>query len=281
MTYEYADEDLKKLQKLELMILEEVATICDKHGIDYYIYTGTLLGAKRHKGFIPWDDDIDIAVFRKDYEKLLNILDEELDSKFYLISPNKQNECFFPFSKVCLKGTKFEDWWAKQVSFDEGIYIDIFPLDNVPENEFKRLIYYYKCHIMNHIMMNSTVHVYTGSNFRDKCHQAVYYLLNKMPISRTYWKKLYHNILTKYENSETNCITCYFTQIATPTFGKKGFFLKTEFQPPKKIKFENIEFLAPSDVDSVLTKFYGDYMKLPPEKDRINHAPEVIDFGKY
>ena len=97
MNNTYKDSDLKKLKKLELMIFEDFIAICENHNIDYYISSGTALGAVRHGGFIPWDDDIDIAVFRKDYEKLLTILDEELSSKYYVIALEKQDDCFFPF----------------------------------------------------------------------------------------------------------------------------------------------------------------------------------------
>lgn len=278
---QYTTSELEKLKKLELMILKEVSAICDKHNIDYYIYAGTALGAVRHKGFIPWDDDVDIAVFRKDYEKLLKILDNELNSKFYLITMKKQEECFFHISKVCLKGTKFEDWWAKQVSFDEGIYIDIFPLDNIPKSKFKRLIYHYKCNLINHILMNATVHINTGSTFRDLGHNVLYKLLNNIPISKRYWKSRYHKILTKYENTETEYVTSYFSQISCQTFGKYGFFLKSDFSPSKRIEFEDLYVSSPKNVDAILKEYYGDYMKLPPKEKRINHAPEVLDFGKY
>lgn len=278
---QYTDTELEKLKKLELMILEEVITICNNHNIDYYVYAGTALGAVRHDGFIPWDDDVDIAVFRKDYEKLLKILDKELSPKFYLITMNKQEECFFHISKVCLKGTKFEDWWAKQVSFEEGIYIDIFPLDSIPKSKFKRAIYHHKCNLINHILMNATVHVYTGSSLKDFAHKALYKFLNTIPISKNYWKRVYHNILTKYENTETEYATSYFSQISCSTFGKYGIFLKSDFSPSKLTKFENIIVSLPNNADAVLKAYYGDYMTLPPKEKRINHAPEVLYFGEY
>lgn len=277
----YKDSDLKKLKKLELMILEEVISICDNHNIDYYIYGGTALGAIRHGGFIPWDDDIDIAVFREDYEKLLTIFDEELNSKFYVIALEKQEECFFPFAKVCLKNTRFEDWWAKQVSFDEGIFIDIFPLDKVPRNKIGRSIYYYRCRILDHIVMNSIVHVDTGSKFMNIFHNLLFSFLKYIPISRNFWKKLFHNSLTKYENTDTEYVTCYFSQISGLVFGKNDYYFKEDFSPSKKIKFENLIVSAPRNMDSVLEKSYPNYMELPPKEKRFNHAPEIIDFGDY
>ena len=281
MYCEYKDSDLEKLKKLELMIFEEVVAICDAHNIDYYIYGGTALGAVRHGGFIPWDDDIDIAVFRKDYEKLVNILDEELNSQFYVIALEKQEDCFFPFIKVCLKDTRFEDWWVDQVSFDEGIFIDIFPLDKVPNNKFGRLIYYYRCRIIDHIVMNSILHVDAGSKLMNFFHELLFFFLNIIPISKWYWKKLFHNSLTKYENTDTEYVTCYFSQISGLVFGKNDFYLKSDFSPSEKIKFEDLIVSAPRNMDSVLEKSYPNYMELPPKEKRFNHAPDVLDFGEY
>ena len=281
MEYEYKDEDLKKLQSLELMILKDVAAICDKHNLEYFIYGGTGLGAVRHEGFIPWDDDIDIAMFRDDYEKLLDIMDEELDSKFYVIALEKQEECFFPFAKICLKNTRFEDWWAKQMPFGEGIFIDIFPLDNVPESKFKRVIYHYRCRLFDHIVMNALLKIETGSKLADFIHKFLYKFLNFLPISRGRLKKMYYNRLTKYRNTDTDRVTCYFSQITPSHFGKYEYYFKSEYTPAKEFKFEDVCFLGPNDMDTVLRRSYTDYMELPPEDQRVNHAPEVLDFGEY
>lgn len=281
MKYVYKDDDLDKLKRLELMILEEVVRICEKHNIDYYIYGGTALGAVRHGGFIPWDDDIDILLFRKDYEMLLKIMDDELDSKFHVIAFEKQEDCFFPFAKVCLSNTRFEDWWAKQVSFDEGIFIDVFPLDKVPNNKIGRLIFYYRCRLMDHIVMNSILHVDAGSKLMNIAHKVIYSVLNTIPISRGYWKKLFYNSLTKYENTDSEYVTCYFSQISGAIFGKNDFYLESDFLPPEKIKFEHLIVSVPRNNDSVLRKSYNNYMELPPEDKRVNHSPEVLDFGEY
>ena len=281
MDYEYTDEDLKKLQKLELMILEEIDSICDKHNIEYYIYGGTGLGAVRHGGFIPWDDDIDIAMFRDDYEKLLDIFEDELDSRFHVFAFEKQEECFFPFAKICLSNTRFEDWWAKQVSVDEGIFVDIFPLDNVPKSKFKRKLYHYKCRFLDHIVMNAILHIEIGSKLANICHKALHSFLNFIPISNNRWKKMFYNSLTKYKDIDTDLVTCYFSQITDSHFGKFEYYHKSEYAPAKKFKFENTVLLGPNDMDTVLRRSYNDYMELPPEDKRVNHAPEVLDFGEY
>lgn len=281
MNNTYKDSDLKKLKKLELMIFEDFIAICENHNIDYYISSGTALGAVRHGGFIPWDDDIDIAVFRKDYEKLLTILDEELSSKYYVIALEKQEDCFFPFAKICLKNTRFGDWWESQVSFDEGIFIDIFPLDKVPKSRFSRLTYHYRCRLLDHIVINSILRIDSGSKVMNIFHNSLFFILNKLPISIKYWKKLYHNALTKYEDTDTEYVTCYFAQIVDLFFEKDSYYSKSEFEPPKKVKFEHLIVSAPNDIDSVLKKSFNNYMELPPEEERFNHAPEGLDFGDY
>lgn len=129
--------------------------------------------------------------------------------------------------------------------------------------------------------MNSILHVDAGSKLLNCFHELLFFFLNILPISKGYWKKLFHNCLTKYENTDTEYVTCYFSQIAGLVFGKNDFYLKSDFSPSKKIKFEDLKVSAPRNIDSVLEKSYPNHMELPPKEKRFNHAPEVLDFGEY
>ena len=126
-----SEENLKKLHEVEVEILDEVVRICDKYNLDYYLVGGTLIGAIRHKGFIPWDDDLDISMPRADYEKFLEVAPLELDEKYYLEN-RKYNEKFhLPFTKIKKNNTEFRETFTSSLDNHKGIFVDIFPLDNV------------------------------------------------------------------------------------------------------------------------------------------------------
>ena len=129
--------------------------------------------------------------------------------------------------------------------------------------------------------MNAILHVETGSKLADICHKAFHSFLNFIPISNNRWKKMFYNSLTKYKDIDTDLVTCYFSQITDSYFGKFEYYHKSEYTPAKKFKFENTMLLGPNDMDTVLRRSYNDYMELPPEDKRVNHAPEVLDFGEY
>ena len=119
----YNDETLKHLQQVQMKILKYFIEVCEENNLTYFIYGGSLLGTIRHKGFIPWDDDIDVIMFREDFEKLNNIFEKSIDSKYSFI--NVLNEETFPytFGRLLLKNTEFSEWWYDQVDFKQNIFI--------------------------------------------------------------------------------------------------------------------------------------------------------------
>lgn len=275
----YDPDELKHLQQLELKILKQVISICETHGLKYYAYAGTALGAVRHGGFIPWDDDIDIVMFREDYEKLLKIMETELPDEYYVLNHYKYVDCHFTISRVCLKGTKFEHPEPIPVSFNEGICIDIFPIDNVPESSTKRKLYYYKCDIMRHLFMNSVFKI-NNNKFNSLFHSIMHHILKRIP-GQKFILNRYINCLTKYEKEKTNYCTIHEVRFVYLKFRKIGYFDKKDFEPSKKVKFEDIEIYLQNDYDEQLTLFYGDYMTMPPKEERFNHSGYLIDFGEY
>ena len=270
----YNDETLHKIQELELMILKDFIAICEENNLEYFIYGGSALGAVRHGGFIPWDDDIDIIMFRKDYEKFKEITLAKPNKKYDFLT-SKTKDYFFLFSKIMLKDTVFEEWWVNQVDFNLGIYIDIFVLDNVPDNKLKRFIHVKRCRILDKLPAISVVKfkdypfiVQLLTNTTNK----VFKLLN---IKRESLIAKTQKLLTKYNNQ--NCkYVCDISALNHPQIYKIA-----DFKPCKKIKFENLEVSCPNNVDNILTQIYGDYMELPPESERYNHITRKIDFGPY
>ena len=277
---EYDPDDLKRVQDLELKILKEVISICEKHGLKYYAYGGTALGAIRHNGFIPWDDDIDIAMFRDDYEELLKIMETELGEEYYVLTMLKQKDFYMPISQVCLKGTRFENSYELPTSHVKGICIDIFPIDNLPKSFNKQKIQHYMVQIIRHLLINSLYNINTPNKIMSFIHSVIHHILKTIPGPK-FLKKRYLNRLTKYNEIETNYCTVFFSQVDFLKFGKYGFFDKRDFEPSIKVKFEDIEINIQKEYDKILTMYYGDYMTLPPKEKRYNIGPDLIDFGKY
>lgn len=270
---EYDDEVLKHLQSLELMVLKDFIKICDENNLTYFIYGGSLLGAIRHKGFIPWDDDIDVIMFREDYEKFKKIFLSKPNEKYELLTNETYEDYFFLFLKLKLKGTKFEEWWVNQVNFNLGINIDIFVLDDVPNSSIKCFIQTKLCRFLERLLTLSTIKlvdypflVQTISNITH----SILKILRIKPIKIT---NLCLKLLTRYKNSQRVCDIC--------ALNHPQIYNRDYYGIGKKIRFEDIEVNAPENSHAILEQIYGDYMKLPPEEERYNHMPKNIDFGKY
>lgn len=157
-------EILKKVQNYQIEILDEVVRICQKHGLQYFIIAGNLIGAIRHKGFIPWDDDIDIAMMREDYNKFLRIASEEIDSRFLVDYVENNENYYLPFAKIRIKDSLYEESVQKSYQGPKGIWIDIFPLDNASKEDsvFIRFQTFLKecIHLVNAIKANVTSEKY-------------------------------------------------------------------------------------------------------------------------
>lgn len=272
----YDEKELKKLQQIELKILKEFISICDKHSLDYYLYGGTNLGAIRHSGFIPWDDDIDVIMFRDDYNKFLKIISEREMGEFKLINSNVYEDYFLQHSKLTLKNTKFEEWWNKQVSYDVGIFIDIFCLDNVPNSPKKRDLHVKTIRCINKAIAVATLKdIEYRRDISRNISKIIHQLLKIIHLKPKHLQKISNKLLTKYKEDKCDFVCDICSLNYTQIYDKKDFI------PPKKVKFEDIEANVPNNSDKILTQIYGDYMQMPPEDKRYNHAPEKLDFGPY
>ena len=140
------DTQLRRIQQIETDVLCEVDRICQKHQIKYVLGFGTLIGAVRHQGFIPWDDDVDICMMRKDYERFKDICRTELNPKYFYQSKDTDPEYYHLFDKIRVNGTVFKEDLIAEHDIHHGVYIDIFPMDYVPDNGFLRCLQFWKFH---------------------------------------------------------------------------------------------------------------------------------------
>lgn len=266
------DCTLRKLQLTELDILIQIDKICRKNNINYFLIGGTLIGAVRHKGFIPWDDDIDIGMLRSDYEKFIDLCinKKALGKKYFLHCNESDKNYFIPFAKVKKNNTTFAERAIDGIDTHKGIYLDIFPYDNVPKQDsFKQKV---QAIIVRNIQYAIYVkyHVY---KIKDKRRKVFTWFLTLLPSSLL--KKLNDSFSKLFEKRNDNK---YIVSLAGSSPYYEETLLKERLFPLKEISFEGHNFFAFKENDYYLSQLYGDYMKLPPEEERKNHDPVYINF---
>ena len=224
---DYSDETIHKLQELELMILKDFIAICEENNIEYFIYGGSALGAVRHGGFIPWDDDIDIIMFRKDYEKFKKVALSKPNNKYNFLT-SKTKDYFFLFSKIMLKNTIFEEWWVNQVDFDLGIDIDIFVLDKVPDNKLKRFFHVKRCRVLDRLLAMSVIKFKGYPPLVQALANTGHAFLKLFNISRESLFDKTHKLLDKYNDKDCECV-CDISALHHPQIYKIS-----DFKPEKQ-----------------------------------------------
>lgn len=274
-TKRYNDETLKHLQKVQKMMLKDFIKICEENDILYFVNGGTLLGTIRHGGFIPWDDDIDLMMFRKDFEKLNKLMSEKPNEKYRLINVLNEETYHYTWARFTLLNTELREWWADQVDYNVNIFIDIFILDNLPDNKIKRFIFKWRCYALNHMCNYSIVKFQNESKPTEMIQQLAYYILKIIPISPMTIKKRCIKTYKKYEDYESDEVCDFPALVLLP------IYKRSDWLPPRKAQFDELEVNVPNNPDAILKMIYGDYMKLPPEDKRFRPAPEKIDFGEY
>lgn len=274
---EYDGETLSHVHDVELMILKDFIEICEEHNLNYYMYAGSLLGTIRHKGFIPWDDDLDVVMFREDFEKFKKIFPTLNYSKYELLSNEANEDYFYYFAKLMLKDTRFEEEWINQLSFHIGFNIDIFVLDDLSEGKYSSKYQIWKSFLYNRLLVSSNLKLDNLPFFTKLISHSLYYILNFFNLKTSNLMNKSLNFLKKYSNENSE----YVFDIAANANEYPLIFKKSDFDMGVKAQFEDIHVNVPKNYDEILTNLYGDYMQLPPEDKRYNHMVDHIDFGPY
>ena len=257
-----SNEELKKLKNEELEILDYFVEICKKNNLRYYIMYGTLLGAVRHHGFIPWDDDVDVCMPPSDYQKFIKIFKN--DDKFFLQTIESDKYFHTLFAKIRKNNTCMVEKENGYMKINKGINIDIFPLIPYPSNNIKRFIFKFKFKFAS-LLVSKNIKT---KNIKNK---FIFAILRLVP------RKITNKCALKMMVSLFNCNFDYseYKMEINDNPLKVDWFKKI-----KKIKFEEKEYNAPYKAEKVLEKLYGDYMKLPPENERIGHCDIILSFDK-
>lgn len=278
----YEPEVLAQLQKIEMDIVRDFVRICKEHNLVYFGYAGTGIGALRHKGYIPWDDDIDISMPRKDYEKFLRIVQEEMGDKYYVLNTDTDDNYPLATTRLCLRGTVFREQVMKDVDCKWGIFLDLYALDNAADGW---LAYHWQMWtawfwgklLILRIMPRPYLYVrgFLAKIVTGAC-IATHHVMKFFHISPKWLLRRREKANQRYNNRETKRMA-YFCDPLPYT----NTFSKTDIYPLRELPFEDITLPFPNNLEELLTKMYGDYMTPPPPERRKTHYPYELDFGPY
>lgn len=262
-------EQTEALKQIELDIFKEFIGVCEKLGLKYYVLGGTLLGAVRHKGFIPWDDDIDVGMPRQDYEILISQAQRYLPEHLFLQTHATDGKYLKNYAKIRNSNTAFIEESISHVKMNHGMFIDIFPLDYCDEkNKYKNF------RGISNVLINLRMFAET----------------NKDPLP--FVKRLativsrvrYPSVEQAYQAKEKRykcCKSGSFLANFSGAWGIKEIIPAEWYSEGVILEFEGIAVYAPKEYQKWLTRVYGDYMQLPPEEKRVtHHLTTVVDVTK-
>lgn len=254
-------------QQQALEVLKKVADICEKKGLKYYLVYGTLIGAIRHKDFIPWDDDIDIMMPRKDYEELLNYFHDENPEGLELFEPKTKKNYPYMIARVCDTATYIET--HNEVDCGMGVFIDIYPFDGLGNTREEAVKFGLKGDLLSSLCYQSTrKHFEVGitKGFLRVAFKFPLYVVAKL-FGHDYWR----NKLLKLEGVKAYDENKYVGCVVWLTGGERDMFEREWFGEGIVAPFGKYEFRVPTEYDKMLRNMYGDYMQLPPESERVGH----------
>ncbi len=254
---------MDEIKSVELEILKYIHNFCIENDIKYFLNYGTLIGALRHKGFIPWDDDIDICMFRKDYEKFIDLFSKD-DGIYKILSLETDDKYYNNFMKVINSKTKIEDE-RNYKTYDLGIFVDIFPIDSF--DDLKLVEKTYKLESFKLLSFSKKENIqYGDSKLKDFVRLFFWTMLK--PVSPRIFAKKIKEAVEKYSKENGK----YFGVVGCSKLKYDDVFDYNPFDELAEFEFEGCNFFAPKKYDEILKKYYGDYMKFPPvDKQKYPH----------
>lgn len=279
---EYDDDTLKKVQQTELEILHDFVEICEQNHLTYFGIAGTGIGALRHGGFIPWDDDIDIAMPRKDFELFIKIAKKQYGGKYCVLNCIENPNFPLMTTRWMLKGTQFVEHSLRHVNCEMGIFLDLYPLDNIPDNDAAYKNQARTAFIFSKLMILRSVPfpVLAYSGIKAKMVHAIcaciYFFMAVLRIKKTWLCRKCYEASTMYKDFEDSKRIA-FVGDTTPY---DCIYYKDEIYPLRKVDFEDTQINLPAQIEKKLQETFGDWQTLPPVEKRKNHCPDILSFGE-
>lgn len=249
----------EEVREIQMELMRYVRDTCEKNGLRYYMCGGTLLGAVRHKGYIPWDDDVDLAMPMPDYLKFIKVVKQE--NKYYPLNIYDDSDNYYNFFMRLIKKETFVKNWEYPFLMSIGVSIDIFPLFGLPEKQKDREFFYKRIRLLNEKYIGTYIEHETETaellRQRHELQEQIRSMMEQYPFDECTW---IGNVLSKYREKEIMPRSIYINSV--------------------DLKFEDEEFAAAIGYTDYLTRMFGDYMQLPPEKDRMNthsYSAFVVD----
>ena len=263
---------LQHLQSVILMIMKDIDAICNKHGIDYYLLGGSAIGAIRHKGFIPWDDDLDIIMKNENYNKFLSVCKTELDSSKYYLQEGLKDWSMY-YSKVRLIGTKL----VEGVSYSnnpnlQGIYVDVFKMDSVSSNHLMARWQYFCAKTF--LCYQLAVRGDEESSFGFKKRMMVFL---SFPLKIKWVRNWFKHQVEQYNGKEAE----YYGFFYGRTKYKTAIVKKDIYGKPIRVPFEDTQLCVAEHYHEYLTQMFGNYMTPPPVEQQVGLHLIDVDFGPY
>lgn len=275
---ECSSERLRKLQLVQLLSLLEIKRICDKHNIHYTPIGGTLLGTVRHKGFIPWDDDIDVGMLREEYNKFLEVAKNELRPEFFLQTYETDPNYPKAIARLCVNGTRYMLKWEKDADIHHGVFTDIFPYDNSPNDKLQQMYHKY----MIKWLYYATYHKYSPYQKPTSIKGKIFSFAVSLPFTFSNKKSvrvLWDKIMQKYNSVPTK----HVVRTGSGYPYEKVRVKRVLMEKFVEMEFEGFKISVLKGYHEHLSDNYGDYMELPPIEKRRNVQTSCVklDLGPY
>lgn len=275
------DDERMFLQRHLLKMYKDVEAVCRRHNLNICLAFGSVLGAVRHGGFIPWDDDIDLYMPRADYDRLLNEFADELPSNYQVVAPNLKNNGYSRFAKIVDLNTRFVELGAENAKHPLGVFLDIFPLENIePETKIANKLRKYRSFaamfianaVSQYRSKSQILKQIMTSSFAGRINYIVRQLIGGIFSFRSYsdWLNTIEHI-NRYDTF-TGFVHCPAAIYSNPWHEVKY----EDYFPAKEVSFDDTTALIPNKAKEYLVRSYGNWEKVPPESERWQHF--IYDF---
>ena len=271
--------DMNPLQQADLDMVKEVTAICERHGFTYYINGGTMLGAVRHKGFIPWDDDIDLCMPREDYESFLSVAASEISPHLKVVNYRTDPKYHYYITRILDTDTKVVEERIGNEDRYTHASIDIFPVDGTPNNGFLRKIYFFRILYHRALMSLCYKDSIDRKRPRNPAEKVFLRIMERIPVEKLTTpyrqKAIVDRLLRRHKVKGSRYIGTIMGAYRTREIVPAEYYGKGKMYP-----FEDTELRGMEMADAYLRHYYGDYMRLPPESERKTHFRVIEIHGK-